>query len=372
MPYMNWQEKIAYHKKRSDDIAEHILLQIENGVDNWEMPWHKGIPLAKNKVTGKFYNGKNHLILWDECLSKGYSQNIWATMRQWNRINSGVIKGEHGTLIKFVIPREELENFDQIEIEFQDEESEEQNGFRIFFNYVFNVDQVTNNREGQIGIFDDIRPEEEIIDDFIHRTNARIKHEGNHAFYWIADDKIIMPPKAAFINTNEANAIEHYYSTLLHELVHWTGHKHRCDRSLLNLKGSPAYAFEELIAELGTAILTTQFKNKLIPRDDHAKYVNSWLTVLKHDFNFFIEALELSKTAIIWLFEKTQILPDPIQQHYKREVTAELIEELNDHLSPDGSDQMLFEIIEKWDLLNTTTQEKIIGFIRGDESEIND
>lgn len=56
---MTWEEKIAYHKQRSDEIAEHIISHIETGVDKWEMPWHKGIPHAKNRVTGKFYGGKN-------------------------------------------------------------------------------------------------------------------------------------------------------------------------------------------------------------------------------------------------------------------------------------------------------------------------
>lgn len=300
------------------------------------------------------------LILWDECLKKGYSENVWATMRQWNRVQSGVKKGSKGTLIKFVIPNEEFANLDQLELELGDDEPEQNNGFRIFFNYVYNVDQVTNNNEGQVGIFDDIRPENEIIDDFISRTEARIIHIGDKAFYRLSEDKITMPPKAAFFAIGDISAIEHYHSTLLHEIIHWTGHETRCNRSLINRFGSASYAFEELVAELGTAILTTQFKNRLIPRKGHAKYVNSWLSVLKHDFNFFIEALELSRTAIYWLFELTRILPDPIIGHYKKEVNSELVEQLNEHLIVDKSDERLNQIMEKWSLVGEETQKKIL------------
>jgi|GEM_PF-863259 antirestriction protein ArdC len=360
---MTWEEKIEYHKQRSDDIASHIITQIEEGVDSWEMPWHRGLPLAKNRVTGKFYGGKNLLILWDECLNKSYSQNVWATMRQWNRIKSGVKKGSKGTLIKFVIPNEEFEDLDQLEFEFGDDESEQNNGFRIFFNYVYNIDQVTNNHTGQVGIFDDRRSEAEIIDDFISRTRAKIVHTGERAFYRVAEDKITMPPKAAFKDTNEAKSIEHYYSTLLHEIIHWTGHETRCDRSLINTFGSSTYAFEELVAELGTAILTTQFNNRLVPRRGHAKYVNHWLGVLKYDFNFFIEALELARTAVYWLYEKTEVLPHPLNNNFPREASENLVKELESHLETDKSDESLSEVINKWDQIKESTKLKIIKMI---------
>ena len=178
---MTWEEKIAHHKLRSNQIAQAILEQIENGVDNWVMPWHSGIPQAQNRVTGKFYGGKNLLILWDECLNKGYSQNVWATLRQWNRVKSGIIGGSKGTLVKFVVPKKELENYDQIELEFADEETEDIDGFRIFFHYLFNIDQVTNNRKNQIGLFQNQTQKFEQIDDFVKkREHSSLTKEREH------------------------------------------------------------------------------------------------------------------------------------------------------------------------------------------------
>jgi antirestriction protein ArdC len=357
---MTWEEKIAHHKNRSETIVNNIIRQIEEGVGEWKMPWHKGLPQAKNRITGKFYGGKNMLILWDECLNKGYSQNVWATLRQWNQFNSGIKRGESGTLVKFVVPQDQLNKFDQLDLEFADDEKDDIDGFRIFFHYLFNVDQVTNNRAGQIGLFDNQGTTYEIIDEFIERTKAKIIHGGNRAFYHIYTDQITMPPKAAFMEVDGTPALENYYSTLLHELIHWTGHPDRCDRSLINRRGRASYAFEELIAELGTAILSTQFRNQVVPRLNHAEYVNNWLAVLKHDFKYFLQALELARTAIHWLYEHTRILPYPVPIHYNRTVDNDLLTTLNSVLQDSNSDLQLSKILEYWDQLDGTTRSKIL------------
>lgn len=87
--------------------------------------------------------------------------------------------------------------------------------------------------------------------------------------------------------------------------------------------------------------------------------MNSWLTVLKHDFKYFIEALELSRTAIHWLFEKTQVLPYPLKDHYSRQVGEDLVEVLNEHMQTDLSDQWFEKVLSSWDKLDKVTQDKI-------------
>ncbi len=368
---MTWEEKIAYHKNRSNQIAQSIIEQIEEGIDKWEMPWHKGLPQAFNRVTGKYYGGNNLLILWEECLKKDYSQNVWATMRQWNRINSGVKAGSKGTLVKFVIPQNEIEEYDQLELELADDQADDVDGFRIFFHYVFNVDQVTNNRQNQIGIFDTQKSGFALIDEFVEKAEVDVEHKGNRAFYSVKNDLVTMPHKASFKSVNDATPLENYYATLLHEIIHWTGHPSRCDRSLINKFGTPRYAFEELIAELGTAILTTQFQNRNVPRLTHAKYVRNWLTILKNDFNYFLQALKLSRTAIHWLFEKTEILPFELKDHYNRLVDEKFAESLDDYVKEIKADTALQKVIDSWDELDEAARERIMIFIRNEFSEKN-
>ena len=82
----------------------------------------------------------------------------------------------------------------------------------------------------------------------------------------------------------------------LHELTHWTGAKHRLARDFAKRFGSETYAFEELIAELGSAFLNAElgFAASMIP--NHAGYIESWLKVLKNDKRaIFTAASQASK-----------------------------------------------------------------------------
>jgi antirestriction protein ArdC len=42
----------------------------------------------------------------------------------------------------------------------------------------------------------------------------------------------------------------------MHEHVHWTGHSSRLDRDMTGSSFSQSYAFEELVAELGSVLLS--------------------------------------------------------------------------------------------------------------------
>ena len=65
--------------------------------------------------------------------------------------------------------------------------------------------------------------------------------------------------------------------------MHWSGAKSRLDRDLSGRFGNEAYAMEELIAELGAALLYADLSQCASPRDDHAAYIRTWLQVLKSD-----------------------------------------------------------------------------------------
>src|SRR4051812_39396493 len=90
---------------------------------------------------------------------------------------------------------------------------------------------------------------------FVANTKAIIEHRNSGACYVPGLDKIYMPQEASFIDTDSSTATENYYSTLLHETSHWSGHPTRCNRKLDGRFGSNTYAFEELIAELSAAFL---------------------------------------------------------------------------------------------------------------------
>jgi antirestriction protein ArdC len=113
---------------------------------------------------------------------------------------------------------------------------------------------------------------------FLHATGATIAHGGNRAYYSLSTDAVQMPPFESFRDADS------YYSTLAHELTHWSGSKKRLDRDFGGHRfGSNAYAQEELVAELGAAFLCADLELTLEPRADHASYIANWVEVLKSD-----------------------------------------------------------------------------------------
>src|SRR3546814_15270214 len=76
---------------------------------------------------------------------------------------------------------------------------------------------------------------------------------------------------------------DHYYATLAHELSHWTGHTSRLGRDLKNRFGTAAYAAEELVAELSSAMLGAELGLPVTHLDSHASYIEHWLKLLQDD-----------------------------------------------------------------------------------------
>ncbi|AMA60135.1 hypothetical protein BCCGELA001_30490 [Bradyrhizobium sp. CCGE-LA001] len=163
---------------------------------------------------------------------------------------------------------------------------------------VFNADQVD-------GLPQDVpaAPVEQLgdVESFIARTRANIIHGGNRACFVPKLDEIHMPPRELFTGSATSTATEAYYSTLLHELTHWTGPAHRCNRDLSGRFGTEAYAMEELVAELGAAFLCAELGIAVEPRADHAQYLAHWLKVLKADKRAIFTAASKAGEAAAFL-----------------------------------------------------------------------
>lgn len=95
-------------------------------------------------------------------------------------------------------------------------------------------------------------------------------------------DRIKMPP----MNMYESDA--RYYSSLLHECCHATGHSSRLDReSLANYHGDEKErAYEELVAELGGVFMALELGIKSTSSSElqnHASYLKGWGRLLSDD-----------------------------------------------------------------------------------------
>jgi antirestriction protein ArdC len=125
-----------------------------------------------------------------------------------------------------------------------------------------------------------------------------LSHGGDSAYYRPSTDQIVMPPMAAF------NSPENYHATLLHESVHATGHEKRLKRLTPTRFGSSEYAYEELVAELGAAMLCAYCGVNGDLR--HSGYIDSWLKALKNDKQFILSAAGKAQAAMDYLTKTAQ------------------------------------------------------------------
>jgi len=247
-----------------------------------------------NPITEKDYHGINTLILWLQQQANGYKSNEWGTFRQWKEKGANVKKGEKSSMIIFY---KRVEKKDEI----NNDEPEFYNCLKSYC--VFNADQVegyepTITREnGNFGTVERITD----IEKFVASSGAVINEDQNRASFSPTKDHINMPPKDLFFD-NGQSATENYYAVLLHELTHWTGGKTRLDREQVgHTTDEKKYAFEELIAELGSAFLCSHFRIKQHGREDHAMYIKSWLQALKNDKKFIFKAASQAQKAVDFL-----------------------------------------------------------------------
>jgi antirestriction protein ArdC len=78
---------------------------------------------------------------------------------------------------------------------------------------------------------------------------------------------------------------------------HWTGHPSRLSRNLKNRFGTSAYAAEELIAELSSAILGAELGLPVTHLDSHASYIEHWLKLLRDDDRAILTAAAKAEEA---------------------------------------------------------------------------
>ena len=263
---------------RYNELCNHVTAKIVDTIGSgkagtWRAPWHHngtpGLFSPVNAATSRTYAGGNIVILAVEALAEDYSDHTWATYKQWQQLGAQVQRGERGTrCVKWIAKTDDADNPEP------DTAKRTHLIPRIFT--VFNIAQVdsyqppaTDPREKPDPI--------EAAEASIASTGALIDYGWNGAKYRPLIDRIQVPGIDQYRNA------EDHYATVLHELVHWTGHRTRLHREFGERFGDDAYAAEELVAELGAAFATARLGIANTPRPDHAAYLSHWLRILKAD-----------------------------------------------------------------------------------------
>lgn len=258
-------------------VTDRIVEDLAAGVRPWMKPWSVGHadgrisrPLRHN---GTPYRGVNVLLLWGEAQAKGFGSPSWMTYKQAQELGGQVKKGEAGSLVVYA------DRYTKSETNERGEEAEREVAFMKGYT-VFNVEQIDGlPAQYLVPVAPVLQPLplHQAAEAFFAATGATFCHGGSRAFYAPVQDFIQLPPAEAFRDA------ESYAATKAHELIHWTGHPHRNAREFGRRFGDSAYAFEELVAELGAAFLCADFGITPEVQPDHAAYLAHWLQVLKED-----------------------------------------------------------------------------------------
>lgn len=300
-------------------VTDKIVAAIEKGVAPWRKPWRtdrqlSGSALPVNAFTGQAYSGINILLLWLAAEEGGYNTNRWITFHQAQQAGGHIRKGETCSQGVFFKPIERQAK-DEAGTQLFDDKGEPIMERRPMIRSLslFNFEQCEGLPSDIQGVpaytendLTQLLPDSRTL----HRVQLMQKRCGvsviscfqDRAFYSPMADRTTMPELQQF--DTEAD----YWTTLLHETIHATGHSRRLNREGITSStrkfGDPIYAFEELIAELGSACLSAELG--IYGECQHENYLSGWLKVLKEDKHAIFRASRFAREASAYLMQYEQ------------------------------------------------------------------
>lgn len=265
-------------------VTEKIIQELEKGNIPWQKPWVSCPPI--NYVTRKPYRGVNKLLL-----SRGGEYLTWHQIQQ---LGGKVKKGAKAEMVVFYKPIVKEVKGEDVE---QDAETKVYYVLRYY--NVFHIDDIEGIKS-KIQTFqhNPIQEAEMVIQQYKDKPEIRYQ-DNSKAYYSPAFDYINIPDKKYF------KTIDEYYSTLFHEMVHSTGHPYRLGRFNSNDKiapfGSEDYSKEELVAEIGAAMLCNHVG--ILPNtiQNTGAYVRSWIKVLQNNKKFIVIASSKAQKAVDYI-----------------------------------------------------------------------
>ena len=323
--------------KRMEDMKE----------SNWKKGWMNGrgdAGFPRNALTGRQYNGINPFMLMYDTIKHEYTTSMYLTARQLFSMNESlkdpstgkiasenldkvlkINKGEKAFPVYYMIHKyKDMQGKEYSDQEYNDLSEEQRKDIKAYFypkvHHLFNIDQ-TNMKEVNPSLYNSFvdkytkRPSlpdsegmyiNEDIDSLLAHSKPSVWKSGKDNLSWycpieqtdnissphynLSKDFIKVPLKNQYKTSTSKEGIfadgQAFYATLLHEMAHSTGPKGRLNRDMNGSFGDKKYAKEELVAELSAALISSTMGFDKRINDNNAKYVSSWLKVLKEEPSF--------------------------------------------------------------------------------------
>ena len=278
-------------------ITEKITDQLAKGIVPWRKPWTGVVDGAISYVTRKPYSFLNQLLLG--------RAGEYLTPEEIKKRGGHIKKGAHASIVTF---------YSRILRNRQTEQTEDGEEISVTivkphwtpilrFYRVFHIDDVegieSKIKKGKPAVsVKPVEKAEKVINGYLAAEPHLKFHNdkpSNKAYFCPSTDEVVVPMITQYQD------VEEYYSTTFHELTHSTLTADRCDRTEENKNapfGSEAYSREELVAEMGAAMLVNicgmeadkAFKNSVA-------YIHGWLQKLQDDPKMIVWASSRAEKA---------------------------------------------------------------------------
>lgn len=281
-------------------VTDRIVEQMQQGIIPWLKPWHLAgteEEIAVNYVTRRPYSLVNQWLLMEP--------GEYLTFKQITDLKGKIKKGAKSRFVVF---------YTKYEFEAEDENTGEKVKKSVPILRYYNVfrladtegiaSKIKRDENGQIEVKEIARCAEAdaAIDAYVASqpgltfTNNR---PSDRAFYSPVDDCVVVPMPEQFDDPAE------YYSTAFHELTHSTLIEARCNRrdaGKVAFFGSKEYSREELVAEIGAAMLCSNFDMDTEKAFRNSiGYLQSWASHLKDDPRAIVVAAGKAEKAALYI-----------------------------------------------------------------------
>jgi antirestriction protein ArdC len=306
------EEKVSEAREKA--VKQIIELMETKGL-YWTREWGNYFgcdgSLPRNGITNRWYAGCNVMHLIASAMSQGFTDPRWYTFNQAKSIGYLPRKGEHATLVEYHKLMKGMKDADGKWTKDEDEAVEKFSYWKLVgVFHVFNAEQLAdeNGEPMQKEEYEQFEGEEldgylcDVADCLIETSRCKVREKKGsiEAYYEPGIDRITIPHRTQF------NNMESFVGTLTHEMTHST-----CvplNREVSGHFGSDKYAFEELVAELGSVFCCMELgicRPAELENDknfvNHAAYLDSWLGHFKKNKDYLFKAAGLAARAATYL-----------------------------------------------------------------------
>ena len=322
-------------------VTKEIAESLKRGIAPWRQIWQSGNPHQANFLSKRSYHGINSIILMITARQNGLDSRFWGSADSWEKVmGAKVIDGNKPTLITYFSLVPTKDKFGNI-IKTKTGKPKMSPLMRAF--EVFNACQVAplspsklmeiyktkrkllNFAKTLLGkrVLERIRnysfenlaselsvklmeklhkvrndsplisfvPKLKMASELIKNINADIIHGTFDPAYYPKEDVIRMPHQALFTSEEE------YYQTLFHELMHWS------ESEIRNGKPDTPYAFNELVAEIGSCFMMLELNIPMSEKmmESTQSYVSDWISHMDRDPKFIFDAASKASKNVDFL-----------------------------------------------------------------------